>query len=110
MIPDSPDSQAFESAPAVAALLNTAALIPANGLNLLDLTRALAETNMKSESMISLIGNAILPESDYTYDVSFPKEDRKPHPHLRTDTKLAIKVAALIRDERSALDRTNAAS
>jgi ABC-type Zn uptake system ZnuABC Zn-binding protein ZnuA len=110
IIPEGTNSHTFEPAPAVAALLSTADLILVNGLNLEDPTLALAATNMKSEARIVLIGNTVLPESDYIYDFSFPKEEGKPNPHLWTDTGYAIKYAALIRDELSALDRTNAAS
>ena len=50
----------------------------------------------------------MLPESDYIYDFSFPKEDGKPNPHLWTDPTYAIKYAAVIRDELSKLDPANA--
>ena len=40
----------------------------------------------------------MLPESDYIYDFSFPKEDGKPNPHLWTDPTYAIKYAEVIKD------------
>jgi ABC-type Zn uptake system ZnuABC Zn-binding protein ZnuA len=50
----------------------------------------------------------VLPESDYIFDFSFPKEEGKPNPHLWTDPGYAIKYAGVIRDELSKLDPANA--
>jgi ABC-type Zn uptake system ZnuABC Zn-binding protein ZnuA len=54
------------------------------------------------------IGTQVLPESDYIYDFSFPKEEGKPNPHLWTDPTYAVQYAAAIRDELSGLDPDNA--
>ena len=108
IVPEGTNSHTFEPEPSVAALLSTADLILVNGLKLEDPTLALAETNKKPDAKIVEIGTNVLPESDYIYDFSFPKEEGKPNPHLWTDTAYTIEYAAAIRDELSALDPANA--
>ena len=108
IVPEGTNSHTFEPEPSVAALLSTADLILVNGLKLEDPTLALAETNKKPDAKIVEIGTIVLPESDYIYDFSFPKEEGKPNPHLWTDTAYTIKYAEAIRDELSAIDPTNA--
>ena len=108
IVPEGTNSHTFEPEPSVAALLSTADLILVNGLKLEDPTLALAEANKKPDVKVVEIGTNVLPESDYIYDFSFPKEEGKPNPHLWTDTAYTIKYAAAIRDELSALDPANA--
>jgi manganese/iron transport system substrate-binding protein len=108
IVPEGTNSHTFEPAPQVAELLSTADLILVNGLKLEDPTVALAEENKKDDARIVEIGTTVLPESDYIYDFSFPKEEGKPNPHLWTDPLYAIEYAALIRDEFSALDPASA--
>ena len=109
IVPEGTNSHTFEPEPSVAALLSTADLILVNGLKLEDPTLSLAETNKKADAKIVEIGTNVLPESDYIYDFSFPKEEGKPNPHLWTDTAYTVKYAAAIREELSALDPANAA-
>ena len=104
IVPEGTNSHTYEPAPRIAELLSTADLILVNGLQLEDPTVALAEENRKPETAIVEIGTSVLPESEYIYDLSFPKADGKPNPHLWTDPLFAIKYAAVIRDELSALD------
>ena len=108
IVPEGTNSHTFEPEPSVAALLSTADLILVNGLKLEDPTLALAEANKKPDAKVVEIGTNVLPESDYIYDFSFPKEEGKPNPHLWTDTTYTIKYAEAIRDELSALDPANA--
>ena len=108
IVPEGTNSHTFEPEPSVAALLSTADLILVNGLKLEDPTLELAEANKKPDARIVEIGTSVLPEADYIYDFSFPKEEGKPNPHLWTDTSYAIKYAAAIRDEFTALDPANA--
>lgn len=108
IVPEGTNSHTFEPAPQVAELLSTADLILVNGLKLEDPTVALAQTNKRDDASIVEIGTTVLPESDYIYDFSFPKEEGKPNPHLWTDPLYAIEYAALIRDEMSRLDPPNA--
>lgn len=108
IVPEGTNSHTFEPSPQVAKLLSTADLILVNGLKLEDPTLKLAESNKKESTQIVEIGTIVLPESDYIYDFSFPKEEGKPNPHLWTDPGYAIKYASVIRDELSKLDPENA--
>ena len=71
----------------MAELLSTADLILVNGLKLEDPTLELAEANKRRTTPIVELGTEVLPESDYIYDFSFPKEEGKPNPHLWTDPR-----------------------
>ena len=102
------NSHTFEPEPRVAELLSTADLVLVNGLKLEDPTMELAQANMKPEGRLVEIGNEVLPESDYIYDFSFPKEEGKPNPHLWTDPTYAIAYADVIRQELTTLDPDNA--
>jgi ABC-type Zn uptake system ZnuABC Zn-binding protein ZnuA len=108
IVPEGTNSHTFEPAPQVAELLSNADLILVNGLKLEDPTIDMATTNKKADTKIVEIGTVVLPEADYIYDFSFPKEEGKPNPHLWTDPGYAIKYAGVIRDELSALDPDNA--
>lgn len=108
IVPEGTNSHTFEPEPRVAELLSTADLIMINGLKLEDPTLELAEANKSDEASIVELGTEVLPESDYIFDFSFPEEEGKPNPHLWTDPTYAIKYAALIRDELTALDPENA--
>ena len=72
--------------------------------------RELAEQNTREGAQIVEIGTTALPESDWIYDFSFPKEEGKPNPHLWTDPMYAIKYAAVIRDSLVQADAANADS
>lgn len=108
IVPEGTNSHTFEPSPNIAKLLSNADLILVNGLKLEDPTIALAQTNKRADTQIVEIGTLVLPESDYIYDFSFPKEEGKPNPHLWTDPGYAIKYAGVIRDELSKLDPENA--
>jgi ABC-type Zn uptake system ZnuABC Zn-binding protein ZnuA len=108
IVPEGTNSHTYEPAPQVAELLSTADLILVNGLKLEDPTLDLAKANKKESTPIVEIGTTVLPEADYIYDFSFPKEDGKPNPHLWTDPNYAIKYAGVIRDELAKADPANA--
>jgi ABC-type Zn uptake system ZnuABC Zn-binding protein ZnuA len=108
IVPEGTNSHTFEPAPQVAELLSKADLILVNGLKLEDPTLELAEANKKDGARIVEVGTAVIPESEYIYDFSFPKEEGKPNPHLWTDPLYAIKYAAVIRDEFTKLDPAGA--
>lgn len=110
IVPEGTNSHTFEPEPSTAELLSDADLVLVNGLKLEDPTMALAEANMAADARLVELGTAVLPESDYIYDFSFPKEDGKPNPHLWTDPTYAIAYAAVIRDELTALDPDGADS
>ncbi len=109
IVPEGTNSHTFEPEPSVARLLSDADIVFVNGLKLEDPTAELAKANMKSGADLVEIGTSVIPESEYIYDFSFPKEEGKPNPHLWTDPLYAIKYAAVIRDELSKRDPGNAA-
>ena len=49
-----------------------------NGLVLEGPTKNLAKPNLKSGTKIVEIGTEVLPESEWIYDFSFPKDEGKP--------------------------------
>jgi len=110
LVPEGTNSHTFEPPPSAAKVLSRADIVFVNGLKLEEPTKDLAETNLKKGAKIVEIGTAVLPESDYIYDFSFPKEDGKPNPHLWTDPTYAIKYAQVIRDALVQADSANAAA
>lgn len=108
IVPEGTNSHTFEPEPRVAALLGQADLIFTNGLMLEEPTEKLAEQNKPKRTKIVELGTRVLPESQWIYDFSFPREQGKPNPHLWTDPTYAIKYAAVIRDELVQLDSPNA--
>ncbi|HKY77731.1 MAG TPA: metal ABC transporter substrate-binding protein [Acidimicrobiia bacterium] len=108
VVPEGTNSHTFEPAPSVAEVLSKADLIFINGLVLEEPTKKLAEGNLKAGAAIVEIGTVVLPESEWIYDFSFPKEEGKPNPHLWTDPTWAKKYADVIRRELSAKDVKNA--
>ncbi|HEV8623892.1 MAG TPA: metal ABC transporter substrate-binding protein [Acidimicrobiia bacterium] len=109
VVPEGTNSHTFEPAPSVAEVLSQADLVFVNGLALEEPTRKLAEANLKDGARIVEIGTEILPESEWIYDFSFPKEEGKPNPHLWTDPTFAKKYAEVIRRELAGKDPANAA-
>ena len=110
IVPEGTNSHTFEPDPSVAGLLSDADLILVNGLKLEDPTLELAEANKRTETEIVEVGTTVLPESEYIYDFSFPKEEGKPNPHLWTDPVLASEYAAVMPRQFSELDPANAAT
>lgn len=110
VVPEGTNSHTFEPAPSIAEMLSRADLIFINGLALEEPTRRLAESNLKQGARIVELGTEVLPESEWIYDFSFPKEEGKPNPHLWTDPTYARKYAEVIRRELAALDPANGAA
>jgi ABC-type Zn uptake system ZnuABC Zn-binding protein ZnuA len=109
-VPEGTNSHTFEPPPSAAAVLSKADVVFINGLKLEDPTRELAEQNLKDGAEIVELGTTVLPESQWIYDFSFPKEEGKPNPHLWTDPLYAIKYAAVIRDTMVKQDPANQAA
>ena len=109
IVPEGTNSHTFEPEPQAAELLSKADLIFINGLKLEDPTLSLAEANKKDGAEIVELGTISLPESDYIYDFSFPKEEGKPNPHLWTDPGYAVAYADIVREKLSERDPANAA-
>ncbi len=109
VVPEGTNSHTFDPPPQIAKVLETADVVISNGLQLEEPAVELAEANAKKGSEILKVGDEVLPESDYIYDFSFPKEDGKPNPHLWTDPPYAIKYADEIKDVMVRRDPANAA-
>ena len=110
VVPEGTNSHTFEPPPQIAKTLERADVVLVNGLKLEEPTFELAEANAKQGSEIVKLGEKVLPESEYIYDFSFPKEEGKPNPHLWTDPTYAIKYADVIKDVMVRRDPANAAS
>ncbi len=108
IVPEGTNSHTFEPAPSTAELLSTVDVVYINGLQLEEPTRDLAEANMKDGAEIVELGTVALPESDYIYDFSFPKEGGKPNPHLWTDPRYAVEYAQIVAEDLAERDPANA--
>ena len=109
IVPEGTNSHTFEPKPSAAELLSTADVVYMNGLMLEEPTRELAAANLKDGAEIVELGTRTIPERDYIYDFSFPKEGGKPNPHLWTDPTLARRYAEIVKDDMSKRDGENAA-
>ncbi len=109
LVPEGTNSHTFQPPPSAAALLSDADLILVNGLKLEDPTLGLAQANKRPETEIVELGTAVLPESQYIYDFSFPEDEGKPNPHLWTDPVHAGSYATLIAEHYARLDPDHAA-
>lgn len=89
IVPEGTNSHTFEPPPSAAKTVSDADIVFINGLKLEEPTKDLAATNAKSGSQICELGPAILPESEWIYDFSFPKDGGKPNPHLWTNPPMA---------------------
>ena len=109
IVPEGTNSHTFEPKPSDAASLESADVIFINGLVLEEPTKDLAIANLKESANICELGTETLPESEYIYDFSFPKEGGKPNPHLWTDPPMAKQYAQVARDLLVRRDPVNAA-
>ena len=110
IVPEGTNSHTFEPKPSVAELLSEADVVFVNGLSLEEPTVDLAEENLKEGAEIVALGDRSIPEDQYIYDFSFPKEGGKPNPHLWTDPGFADAYARIVRDTLSQRDAKNAAT
>jgi len=108
IVPEGTNSHTFEPKPSVAELLSTVDVVYLNGLMLEEPTKELARANLRDGAEIVELGTLSIPESDYIYDFSFPKEGGKPNPHLWTDPPLARRYAEIVKDDMSRRDPDNA--
>ena len=109
VVPEGTNSHTFEPKPSDAATLESADIIFINGLVLEEPTKDLAMANIKTSANICELGTEVLPESEYIYDFSFPKEGGKPNPHLWTNPPMAKQYAQVVRDVLVRRDPANAA-
>ena len=109
VVPEGTNSHTFEPKPSDAATLESADIIFINGLVLEEPTKDLALANIKTSAIICELGTEVLPESEYIYDFSFPKEGGKPNPHLWTNPPMAKQYAQVVRDVLVRRDPSNVA-
>jgi ABC-type Zn uptake system ZnuABC Zn-binding protein ZnuA len=108
LVPEGTNSHTYEPPPSASAVLSEADIVFINGLQLEEPTKELAASNLKAGAELVELGTAVLPQSQYLYDFSFPREGGKPNPHLWTDPTWAIEYAAVIRDTLAEHDGANA--
>lgn len=109
LVPEGTNSHTFEPEPSAARQLSEVDVVFINGLKLEDPTRDLAKNNAKAGSQICELGTEILPESEWIYDFSFPKEGGKPNPHLWTNPPMAKDYARAAKDVLARRDPAHAA-
>jgi ABC-type Zn uptake system ZnuABC Zn-binding protein ZnuA len=109
LVPEGTNSHTFEPPPSAARVLSRADVVLVNGLKLEDPTVELARADIPHGAEIVELGTRSLPESQWIYDFSFPREDGKPNPHLWTDPAYAVRYAEQARDVLSRRDPAHAA-
>lgn len=110
LVPEGTNSHTFEPRPSAAKTLAEADIVFVNGLELEQPIDDLALRVGRDTTPIVRLGNAVLPESDWIYDVSFPRSGGTPNPHLWTDPLLAKRYVEVIRDELAKRDGDHAAA
>ena len=110
LVPEGTNSHTFEPPPSAAEVLESADVIFMNGLVLEEPTKDLASANVTESATVCELGTAILPESEWLYDFSFPEEGGKPNPHLWTNPPMALSYAGVVRDVLAQADPANAAT
>ena len=110
IVPEGTNSHTFEPAPSAAQAMEKADVVFINGLALEDPTKKMAQANMPKSAEICELGTSILPESEWIYDFSFPKEGGKPNPHLWTNPPMAKDYGRVVRDTLVKRDPANKAA
>ena len=108
IVPEGTNSHTFEPPPSVAEQITKSDVLFLNGLMLEEPTSELAAQNADG-AVLCEIGTAVLPESGWVYDFSFPKEGGKPNPHIWTNPPLVLSMLNVVRDAVSNLDPDNIA-
>lgn len=108
IVPNGIDSHTFEPVPSDAKILAEADVIIVNGLGLEIPTIKLAEKVKKPGTPIVRLANDTLPQEQWQYDFSFPKEHGHPNPHLWPNIALTIQYAKITRDQLTKADSTHA--
>ena len=108
LVPEGTNSHTFEPPPSAAKTLEQADVVFMNGLVLEEPTKDLAVANVVKGATVCELGPTVLPESEWIFDFSFPKDGGKPNPHLWTDPPMVKKYARVIADALIERDATNA--
>jgi manganese/iron transport system substrate-binding protein len=104
IVPEGTNSHTFEPAPSDAALMEDADIVFMNGLHLEEPTRELADANLVDDAPLVQLGDMTIGPEEYIFDASFPAEGGDPNPHLWTNPLYALRYAAIVKDELSALE------
>lgn len=104
IVPEGTNSHTFEPRPSDAKALSDAQLIIINGLQLEEPTKELAEQNKQASTPIVELGALAIPEAEWIYDFSFPKDEGKPNPHLWTNPPLVKRYAEIVADALTTAD------
>ena len=107
IVPEGVNSHTFDPRPSVAELLATVDVVYLNGLFLEEPTKELAEANLGEGADIIELGMLALPEEEYRYDFSFPREEGKPNPHLWTNPRHALRYAEIVAADLAERDPDN---
>jgi ABC-type Zn uptake system ZnuABC Zn-binding protein ZnuA len=108
LVPEGTNSHTFEPPPSAAKTLEEADVVFINGLVLEEPTKDLALANLRAGATICELGTEVLPESEWIFDFSFPKEGGKPNPHLWTNPPMVKDYAQVVADTLSLRDPANA--
>lgn len=108
LIPEGTNSHTFEPPPSAAKTLSQADVVFVNGLELEAPTADLAADNRKDGAETVKLGDLALPEAEYIFDFSFPKDAGRPNPHLWTNPAMVRKYAASVAEALSRRDPANA--
>ncbi len=98
LVPEGTNSHTFEPSPSAAKFLEESDVVFTNGLGLEEPTKDLAAANINGSAEVCEIATESLPESEWIYDFSFPKEGGKPNPHLWTNPPMVKEYARVVRD------------
>ncbi len=98
LVPEGTNSHTFEPPPSAAKFLEESDVVFTNGLGLEEPTKDLAAANIDSSAEVCEIATESLPESEWIYDFTFPKEGGKPNPHLWTNPPMVKEYARVVRD------------
>jgi ABC-type Zn uptake system ZnuABC Zn-binding protein ZnuA len=109
LVPEGVNSHTFELVPSDAIKINKADLIIIDGLNLEADVEKTANNAIDKNPKIQLLklGDNTIPEDQWIFDFSFPKEKGDPNPHLWLNVEYAMKFANLTRDKLIEMDPSN---
>ncbi|MGA0863510.1 MAG: metal ABC transporter substrate-binding protein [Ilumatobacteraceae bacterium] len=106
IVPEGTNSHTYEPPPSVAEQLSKSDVVFLNGLMLEEPASELAIANAPGATICE-IGTAVLPQSSWAFDFSFPFEGGKPNPHIWTNPPMVLNMLTVIRDVISKVDPEN---
>ncbi len=110
LVPGGVNSHTFRPTPRDMRYLARADVVILNGLHLEVPTEQLLHNSGRRDLAILKLGDRAIEKSDWVFDVSFPKFQGRPNPHLWLNVKYAMRYADLIRAQFCILDPAHAAA